>query len=453
MDSINIKSSDYNRELIKVESHPQNDEINVNDGSVDNNINCVGGKPFKCSSSREELQSDGLDCCGNVVSIKTGTESDWVEKHCKSGELLYHYNKVNINYAHLEGLELADYDNCDNGDGIDILIGADQYWNFVTGDIVRGDDGPTAISSKLGWLLSGCLESSGDENKHTVTNLIIAGERFDNSITENDNDTLNSSLKRFWDVETIGIAPIDEENQGKPNFIQDISFNGDRYEVGLPWKEDRRDIETDYNLCHNRLRSLHSKLRKQPELLQEYDRNIQEQLASGIIERVPIRKNIDSKDSTNEIIDDNNSYNNEVTEVSTRQRNEGFNDDSPNDIHYIPHHGVVRKDRSTTKLRVVYDGSATTTTRKYSLNDCLLTGPNYIPHLFDMMVKFRIHPVALVADIEKAFLMVGINERDRDMLRFLWFANAKEPDPDIVELRFCRLVFGLRPSPAIWCYN
>ncbi|KAK3741916.1 hypothetical protein QZH41_001985 [Actinostola sp. cb2023] len=93
MDSINIKSSDYNRELINTEIHPQNDEINVNDGSVDNNINCVGGKPFKCSSSREELQSDGLDCCGNVVSLKTETESDWVEKHCKSGELLYHYNK------------------------------------------------------------------------------------------------------------------------------------------------------------------------------------------------------------------------------------------------------------------------------------------------------------------------------------------------------------------------
>ncbi|KAK3746503.1 hypothetical protein QZH41_001762 [Actinostola sp. cb2023] len=94
MDSINIKSSDYNMELIKKECHPQNDEINVNDDSVDNNINCVGVKPCKCSSSREKLQSDGLDCCGNVVSIKTETESDWVEKHCKSGELLYHYNKV-----------------------------------------------------------------------------------------------------------------------------------------------------------------------------------------------------------------------------------------------------------------------------------------------------------------------------------------------------------------------
>lgn len=35
------------------------------------------------------------------------------------------------------------------------------------------------------------------------------------------------------------------------------------------------------------------------------------------------------------------------------------------------------------------------------------------------------------------------------MLRFLWFANASDPNMDIVELRFCRLVFGLRPSPAI----
>ncbi|KAK3721424.1 hypothetical protein QZH41_008029 [Actinostola sp. cb2023] len=201
----------------------------------------------KCSNCSLDFVVDECRCCMEVDRCR-----EKIEEIDEEGCIIDHvaFTNVNINYAHLEGLELADYDNCDNGDGIDILIGADQYWNFVTGDIVRGDDGPTAISSKLGWLLSGCLESSGDENKHTVTNLIIAGERFDNSITENDNDTLNSSLKRFWDVETIGIAPIDEENQGKPNFIQDISFNGDRYEVGLPWKEDRRDIETIITVCN-----------------------------------------------------------------------------------------------------------------------------------------------------------------------------------------------------------
>ena len=81
----------------------------------------------------------------------------------------------------------------------------------------------------------------------------------------------------------------------------------------------------------------------------------------------------------------------------------------------------------TTKLRVVYDGSATTDTRNYSLNDCLLTGPNLIPQIFDLLVRFRQNPVGMVADIEKAFLMIGINEEDRDMLRFLWLKDAKDP--------------------------
>ena len=68
---------------------------------------------------------------------------------------------------------------------------------------------------------------------------------------------------------------------------------------------------------------------------------------------------------------------------------------------------------------------------------------------FNILVKFRLNPVALVADIEKAFLMVGIDEVDRDMLRFLWFKDVYNPKSEIVEYRFCRLVFGLRPSPAI----
>ena len=72
-----------------------------------------------------------------------------------------------------------------------------------------------------------------------------------------------------------------------------------------------------------------------------------------------------------------------------------------------------------------------------------------IPHLFNILVKFRSHAVGLVADIEKAFLMVGIADVDRDMLRFLWVKNIHEEIPEIIEYRFARLVFGLRPSPAM----
>ena len=49
-----------------------------------------------------------------------------------------------VNYPHLDGLELADHDNDYEGDNIDILISKDHYWDFVTGGIIRGDDGPRA---------------------------------------------------------------------------------------------------------------------------------------------------------------------------------------------------------------------------------------------------------------------------------------------------------------------
>ena len=65
------------------------------------------------------------------------------------------------------------------------------------------------------------------------------------------------------------------------------------------------------------------------------------------------------------------------------------------------------------------------------------------------MVRFRSHPYALVADIEKAFHMISIKEEDRNALRFLWLKCRKNGLSEIVVYRFCRLVFGLKPSPAI----
>ena len=98
---------------------------------------------------------------------------------------------------------------------------------------------------------------------------------------------------------------------------------------------------------------------------------------------------------------------------------------------------------------MVYDGSAKSPGNKYSLNYCLQVGPNHIPQLFDVLVKFRCDSIALTADIEKAFLMISTNEASKDMLRFLWFKRTSENIPEVIQLRFCRLVFGLRPSPSI----
>ena len=110
---------------------------------------------------------------------------------------------------------------------------------------------------------------------------------------------------------------------------------------------------------------------------------------------------------------------------------------------------MIRQDSSTTKLRIVYDGSAKSNTGDCALNDCLQVGPNFIPKLFNILIQFRSHSVALTADIEKAFLMVGISMSDRDALRFLWVEDPMNCASKVIHLRFTRLVFGLRSSPAV----
>ena len=124
-------------------------------------------------------------------------------------------------------------------------------------------------------------------------------------------------------------------------------------------------------------------------------------------------------------------------------------DDGQGPTHYLPHHGVIRQDRETTKLRVAFDGSAKTDKSSASINECLEKGPNLIPHLFDVVIKFRSYPMAVVADIEKAFHQIQIKPADRRMLRFLWFDNIGKEIPDIKQYQFRRLVIGLTSSPAI----
>ena len=120
----------------------------------------------------------------------------------------------------------------------------------------------------------------------------------------------------------------------------------------------------------------------------------------------------------------------------------------PGKTHYLPHHPVIRRDKETTKLRVVDDASAKMNGHP-SLNDCLYSGPSLLPSIADVLMRFRFHKVALVADIEKAFLMVSISPSDRDALRFIWLDDIHKDNPKEVVYRFCRVVFGVTSSPFL----
>ena len=166
-------------------------------------------------------------------------------------------------------------------------------------------------------------------------------------------------------------------------------------------------------MCSRRLFQLHSRLKKDEPLLREYDQTIRQQIESKIVEEC--EESQDPEDCS----------------------------------HFLPHHGVIKQDRQTTKLRVVFDGSAKSSNDDLSLNDCLQKGPNLVPHLFDTVIKFRGYPIGIIADIEKAFHQIQIAPDDRRMLKFLWLDDIEKGTPEVKQYQFRRLPFGLTPSPAI----
>ena len=113
----------------------------------------------------------------------------------------------------------------------------------------------------------------------------------------------------------------------------------------------------------------------------------------------------------------------------------------PHECFYLPLHCVI-KDSSTTKLRVVFDGSAKTAGGP-SLNDVLLVGPKLQPDLFDLVIRFRCFPVALSADIKKMYRQIALHTPDKDYHRILWRNN---PDQPIQTYRMTRVTYGIASS-------
>ncbi len=310
-------------------------------------------------------------------------------------------------YTHLANLHLADYSSGRNDAEVDILIGSDQYWKIVTGKTRKGESGPTAIQTRLGWVLSGPVGEELRQVTHASNLVTIHTLKCASEEVERKNDGLVQELKKFWDLETLGIQPqcVYEE------FLESIKYEDNHYEVNLPWKPDHAELPDNYDLSKKRLLGLLKRLHNEPEVLKEYDNVIRGQCNKGIVEPVP-----------------------ESNEVAKR-------------VHYLPHHAVIRQDKATTKLRVVYDASARSSGP--SLNDCLYSGPSLTQNIVDIMLRFRTYKVALTGDIEKAFLMVHVAQSDRDALRFLWVDDIHSPTPKIIPLRFTRVVFGVSSSPFL----
>ena len=317
-----------------------------------------------------------------------------------------HIRYVNRNSDYLKGIKLAHPVTEDDMFEISLLIGADFYWEFVEDIVIRGN-GPIAVKSKLGYLLSGPLQPGKVRSNTTssIFNVLVS-----HKVEECD-------LEKFWKLESLGIETPekhDNENQYLKNYQESaIEFRGNKYIAKLPWKPDYEELPSNYNVTKRRTESVINRLRKDQDLLQKYGDILQEQERRGFIEKV------DESEPTN------------------------------NKVHYIPHHPVVKKESSTTPIRIVYDCSCRMSPEHSSLNDSLMNTPPALNDLSKILVRFRLHRYAITTDIEKAFLHVGLSEEDRDVTRFLWLSDPSDPDSPLITYRFKAVLFGATCSPFI----
>ena len=158
-------------------------------------------------------------------------------------------------YPHLKGLDFADATDSACELHVDILIGSDSYWELVTGRVRRGTDGPVALETRLGWVLSGPIPASGQtgESINLMTHTLLASSH------QTEEQMLNETLKSFWELQSFGIPPTDHSLYDE---LRDtIKFRDGRYEVQLPWKTPRRDLPNNFELSQGRLKGLLRRLR------------------------------------------------------------------------------------------------------------------------------------------------------------------------------------------------
>lgn len=112
---------------------------------------------------------------------------------------------------------------------------------------------------------------------------------------------------------------------------------------------------------------------------------------------------------------------------------------------YLSHHGVLREASFSTKLRVVFNGSATLPSGA-SLNRYLHVGPNLLPALADVLLRWRRHCFVLATDVEKMFHQIEVYPKDRDLQRILW---REDPAEEVKEWRLRTVTYGLACAPFL----
>ena len=138
--------------------------------------------------------------------------------------------------------------------------------------MARGENGPVGLEMKVGWVLSGVV---GERKNETHVNFISQTHVF-KIANERSLKNLDENVKKFWDLESIGIK--ENEKSMYQELSDEICINKEgRYEVNLPFKISHPVLPDNFEQCKKRFESKFNQLKNDPELLSKYDETFKEQ--------------------------------------------------------------------------------------------------------------------------------------------------------------------------------
>ena len=272
---------------------------------------------------------------------------------------------------------------------IDMILGADVFEEIFLEKKITLTKRLTLPETVFGWVVIGQTDVVTDVPPQTF-------------------HCLDVSLQQFWEIEEV---PRISKFNGEELLCQDHYTRTTkrdetgRFVVQPFFKNNALPLADSLSIAKKRFLSLEKRLSKLPEVKNQYIDFINEFSSLGHMEVIP----------PNEI------------------------DIKPAVSFYLPHHFVIESDSTTTKLRVVFDASAKTTSNT-SLNSNLMVGPKNQSDLFDILLRLRFHKNVLSADFAKIYREVALDRPDQDFHRVLWRETENEP---LQHLRMTRVCYGI----------
>ena len=311
-------------------------------------VNVLNGRTETFETMPVEFEIESLD--GSFVRRISAFTTDRV-----TGNLcIIDWGKESEKWKHLQGIQFPKQSTARLI--VDILIGVDCLDLHFSYENVQGLPGePIARRTPLGWTCIG--NPDGSQGRCVQTNFIHAYFVREESKLEE----IVSTLRKFWEVEAVNkrepVLGI-EDRVAMENVNKSLKFVNGRYQVGVPWKENSPLLQNNYEMAFRRLQNTEQRLYMKPDIEQYFSK--------GYIRKVPVTEE----------------------QLSTKW--------------FLPHFPIVKPDRTTTKMRIVFDASAQY--QGVSLNHAICPGPKLQRDLFHVLLRFRKNPVDLVCDIAKMYL-------------------------------------------------